>query len=54
MLIRNFPEKEQEWIRLHFTAGLTFREMAVLIGKTEEATKKAVYRLLLKLQSQLE
>jgi RNA polymerase sigma-70 factor, ECF subfamily len=54
LLIRNLPEEEHEWIRLHFTAGLTFRETAILIGKSEEATKKAIYRLLLKLQSQME
>lgn len=53
-LIRELPDEDREWIRLHFTAGLTFREMSVLCGKSEDATKKAVYRLLAKLQSRLE
>jgi RNA polymerase sigma-70 factor, ECF subfamily len=53
-LLRELSEEEQEWIRLHFTAGLTFREMSAVIGKSEDATKKAVYRLLAKLQSRLE
>ena len=53
-LIAKLSEEEQEWVRLHFTAGLTFRELSVVIGKSEEATKKAVYRLLDRLQSQME
>jgi RNA polymerase sigma factor (sigma-70 family) len=53
-LIRTLPDADQELIRLHFTTGLTFREMAPVIGKSEDAVKKALYRLLGKLQSQLE
>jgi RNA polymerase sigma-70 factor, ECF subfamily len=53
-LIAGLSEEEQEWVRLHFTAGLTFRELSVVIGRSEEATKKAVYRLLDRLQSRME
>jgi RNA polymerase sigma-70 factor (ECF subfamily) len=53
-LIRSLKENERELIRLHFTAGLTFTEMASLLGKKEEAVKKSVYRLLERLHRRME
>jgi RNA polymerase sigma-70 factor (ECF subfamily) len=53
-LINKLPEDEQELLRLRFVAQMRFREIASLNGKNESAVKKAVYRLLARLQSQLE
>jgi RNA polymerase sigma-70 factor (ECF subfamily) len=53
-LIGTLTEDEQELIRLRYTAGLSFGEMAVVVGKQEAAVKKSLYRLLARLQHQLE
>lgn len=53
-LIRDLPVKESELLRLRFVAELPYAEMAHLLHKKEEAVKKSVYRLLARLQSQLE
>jgi RNA polymerase sigma-70 factor (ECF subfamily) len=53
-LIRSLQEDERELIHLHFTAGLTFAEMASLLGKKEDAVKKSVYRLLARLHGRME
>jgi RNA polymerase sigma-70 factor, ECF subfamily len=45
---------EREWIHLHFAAELTYAEMAALLGKNEEAVKKAMQRLLSRLRDSLE
>ena len=47
-------EDEQELLRLRFAAGLSYGQMAALLNKNEDAVKKSVYRLLARLQSQME
>jgi RNA polymerase sigma-70 factor (ECF subfamily) len=52
--IGRLPDEEQELLRLRFVAGLGFAEMASLLERNEDAVKKTLYRLLARLQSQLE
>jgi RNA polymerase sigma factor (sigma-70 family) len=47
-------DDEQELIRLRYLAELKFSEIAVLLGKKEDAVKKALYRLLARLENQME
>jgi RNA polymerase sigma-70 factor (ECF subfamily) len=53
-LIAALPENERELLRLRYTAGLPFSEMGRLLGRSEGAVKKALYRLLARLYRQLE
>jgi RNA polymerase sigma-70 factor (ECF subfamily) len=52
--IRRLPESEQELLRLRFVAELSFVEVAALSGRSAQAVKKQLYRLLARLKSQLE
>ena len=54
MVIGRLSEEEQELLRLRFVADLSFAEMASLLERNEEAVKKTLYRLLARLQSQME
>lgn len=53
-LICELSVDEQDLIRLRYVADLSFAEMAVVLGKREDAVKKSVYRLLARLKSQME
>jgi len=53
-LVRGLDEGEQELIRLRCVAGLSFAEIGASLGRKEEAVKKAYYRLVARLQRQLE
>jgi RNA polymerase sigma factor (sigma-70 family) len=52
--VTRLEEPEQELLRLRFAAEMTFVEIAALLGCQEDAVKKRFYRLLARLQSQLE
>ena len=52
--IGRLAEEDLELLRLRFVAGLSFAEMAALLGRNEDVVKKTLYRLLARLQSQME
>ena len=49
-LIRLLEQHEQELIALKFGAGMTNREIAQLLDKSETATGSAIYRIMQKLR----
>ena len=53
-LTARLSEPDQELLRLKLLGGMTFKQIAHLLGKNESAVKKTYYRLLTRLQSQLE
>jgi RNA polymerase sigma-70 factor (ECF subfamily) len=53
-LIHRLDEDEQELIRLRYTAGLPFAQIAVILDSNENTIKKSLYRVMARLQSQLE
>lgn len=53
-LIKSLSEDEQELLRLRFIAELSYSNIAHLSHKSEDAVKKSIYRLLARLQSQVE
>ena len=53
-LVSALPEEDRDLIRLRYVAELSFSEIGRLLGRSEDAAKKALYRLLARLQSQLE
>jgi RNA polymerase sigma-70 factor (ECF subfamily) len=52
--IKDLSEEDQELIRLRFAAELGFAEIARIVDRKEDAVKKNLYRLLDRLQGQLE
>ncbi len=53
-LVASLSIQERELLRLRYVADLSFGEMAALLRKREDAVKKSLYRLLAKLQRQME
>jgi RNA polymerase sigma-70 factor (ECF subfamily) len=53
-MICGLREEDQELLRLRYTAGLAFGEIARLMNRNENAIKKSIYRLQEKLQKMLE
>lgn len=53
-LIHMLEDDEQELIRLRYTAGLPFAQIAAILERNENAVKKSLYRVVARLQSQLE
>jgi len=53
-LIQSLPDEEQELIRLRYVAELKFGDIAIVLGRKEDAVKKTLYRLQDKLKRLLE
>ena len=53
-LLKTLNEDEQELIHLRFFAGLSFTEIGVLLNRKEDTVRKAVSRLLNRMQTQME
>jgi RNA polymerase sigma-70 factor (ECF subfamily) len=53
-LINALSEEEHELIRSRYIAELSFSEIGQLLHRSEAAVKKSLYRLLARLQSQLD
>lgn len=52
--IQMLKADEIELLRLHFSAGLTYREIAGVLGKTESAVGVSMHRLLRRLEADCE
>jgi RNA polymerase sigma-70 factor (ECF subfamily) len=53
-LIHALSDDDQELIRLRYTAELPFSQIAVILNSNENTVKKSLYRVMARLQSQLE
>jgi RNA polymerase sigma-70 factor (ECF subfamily) len=51
-LVQTLEAEAQELIALKFGAGMTNREMAQVLGKSETAIGSAIYRVMQKLRAQ--
>lgn len=52
--LASLTEEERELLRLRFAADLRFADIARLLGQSEDAVKKSLYRLIARLQHQME
>lgn len=52
--IRALPGADLDLVRLRFTAGLTYGDIGALLGKSDEAVRKQLERLLARMQTQME
>ena len=52
--IKALSHEEQDILLLRYVADLSFADIGALIGKSEEAAKKSLYRLLARLRGQME
>ena len=53
-LVAQMEEDKQELLRLRFTAGLTYRQIGTILGRSEGAVKMSMRRLLHRLEAELE
>jgi RNA polymerase sigma-70 factor, ECF subfamily len=53
-LLHQLDEEEQELIRLRYTAGLPFAQIAAILGSNENTVKKSLYRVIARLQKEFE
>ena len=53
-LVKKLPAPESELLRLRLVSELSFREIAALQGKNEDAVKKAYYRLIERMKKEME
>lgn len=53
-LLAGMGEADQELLRLRFAGGLSFGDMARILRRSEAAVKMKLYRLLRRLESQME
>ena len=52
--VRRLPDSDRELLRLRYTAGMPVAEIAALFGRSEEAVKKSLQRLIGRLRSRME
>lgn len=53
-LLKYCSEEEQEMIRLRYMAELNYRQIGIIMNRSEEAVRKQISRLIDRLQAQLE